>query len=128
MVHIGAIVAALLSRLNEGPMRPLLAMRSPTSQRYWVGMGAAAGVAAAFNAPLGGILYSFEEVSRIRTPSLPNTHASLLWTSLARSLLPMSEQFPSIATPVTPSFFLDAPTRCVHTGRRGSLGRLSSVW
>ena len=78
MVHIGAIVAALLSRLTVGPMKPLLAMRSPTSQRYWVGMGAAAGVAAAFNAPLGGILYSFEEVSRIpptppeRTPLKPS--------------------------------------------------------
>ena len=37
-------------------------VRLPSKEREWIGMGAAAGVAAAFSAPLGGILYSFEEV------------------------------------------------------------------
>ena len=62
MVHTGAIVASGLSRVIVPWTRGLLELRLPSSQREWVGMGCAAGVAAAFNAPLGGILYSFEEV------------------------------------------------------------------
>ena len=62
MVHAGAIVAARFSRLKLPITRHLYELRLPSAQRNWVGMGAAAGVAAAFNAPLGGILYSFEEV------------------------------------------------------------------
>lgn len=60
MVHIGACVAAVLSR---SAARMHSDFRQPASQRDWASMGAAAGIAAAFNAPLGGILYSFEEVS-----------------------------------------------------------------
>jgi len=62
MVHIGSAVAASLSRLEAGWLHDLLELRLPSAQREWIGMGAAAGVAGAFNAPLGGILYSFEEV------------------------------------------------------------------
>ena len=62
MVHIGAIVASCLSRVDVGSLSELLELRLPAAQRQWVGMGAAAGIAAAFHAPLGGILYSFEEV------------------------------------------------------------------
>ena len=64
MVHIGAALAICLSRLISSLRcgRLLFEMRSPAAQRNWVGVGAAAGVAAAFNSPLGGILYSFEEV------------------------------------------------------------------
>ena len=74
MVHAGAMVSAILSRLRFGPMRPLLALGLPSTQRTWVGMGAAAGVAAAFNAPLGGILYAFEEVCS-------HWNANLTWRS-----------------------------------------------
>ena len=61
MVHIGACVASVLSgwaaRVHpEG-------FHNPTSQRAWASLGAAAGIAAAFRSPLGGILYSFEEVA-----------------------------------------------------------------
>ena len=52
------MVAILLTRSTL--VHPEL--RLPGEQRNWIGMGAAAGVVAAFSAPLGGILYSFEEV------------------------------------------------------------------
>ena len=74
MVHIGAAVASLLSNVQVGWMGNLFELRLPSSQRGWVGMGAAAGVAAAFNAPLGGILYSFEEVCS-------HWSASMTWRS-----------------------------------------------
>ena len=62
MVHIGAMLAAIITHLPLPGTRDLLELRLPEAQRAWVGIGAAAGVAAAFNAPFGGILYSFEEV------------------------------------------------------------------
>jgi hypothetical protein len=63
MVHIGAMCAAILTRANIPGTATLLELRLPGPQREWVAVGAVAGVAAAFNAPIGGILYSFEEVS-----------------------------------------------------------------
>jgi hypothetical protein len=66
MVHTGAIVASQVTRakIERGPLKMStpLEVRVPSAQRSWVGVGVAAGVAAAFNSPLGGILYSFEEV------------------------------------------------------------------
>jgi len=69
-VHIGAMVGFLLSGLRIGCTSSLLEMRMPRFQREWVGLGAAAGVVAAFNAPLGGILYAFEEVCSSWSSSL----------------------------------------------------------
>ena len=65
MVHTGAIVAARVTRFKMTwpfSMSTPIEVRVPSAQRSWVGIGCAAGVAAAFSAPLGGILYSFEEV------------------------------------------------------------------
>ena len=70
MVHIGAMVAALFTHTSWPGTRDLLELRLPQMQREWVGVGAAAGVAAAFNAPFGGILYSFEEVCSQWTESM----------------------------------------------------------
>ena len=62
MVHIGAIVASQISCIKLACTRHLSDLRMPDAQRIWVGMGTAAGVAAAFQAPVGGVLYAFEEV------------------------------------------------------------------
>lgn len=70
MVHIGSIVAACISHLEIGPLGDMLELRLPAAQRGWVGMGAVAGIAAAFHAPLGGILYAFEEVCSYWSPKM----------------------------------------------------------
>ena len=73
MVHIGAMFAALVTNQHWRWLldtRKLHELRLPSPQRFWIGMGAAAGVAAAFNAPFGGILYSFEEVCSTWTQAL----------------------------------------------------------
>ena len=63
MVHIGACLATLLSQNDYGFMKRFPDLKSPLAMRTWVSMGAAAGMCAAFSAPMGGILYCFEEVS-----------------------------------------------------------------
>ena len=85
MVHIGSIIAARVSSFlprawfsftsADVPIwRKQTDLRQPQAQRMWVGMGAAAGITAAFQAPIGGILYAFEEVL---PPSQPPHHPSL---------------------------------------------------
>ena len=69
-VHIGAMISALMTHYSWPGTKDLLELRLPQLQREWVGMGAAAGVAAAFNAPFGGILYSFEEVCSYWTENM----------------------------------------------------------
>ena len=63
MVHIGACLATLLSQHDYWFMKHFPELKQPHALRTWVSMGAAAGICAAFNAPMGGILYCFEDVS-----------------------------------------------------------------
>eukprot|EP01065_Artemidia_motanka_P034801 TRINITY_DN4262_c5_g1_i1.p1 TRINITY_DN4262_c5_g1~~TRINITY_DN4262_c5_g1_i1.p1 ORF type:complete len:1271 (+),score=408.05 TRINITY_DN4262_c5_g1_i1:191-3814(+) len=76
MIHSGAIVAAGLSqgqarhlgfRLFDGPYEEL---RNDREKRDFVSCGAAAGVSAAFGAPVGGLLFALEEGCSFWKPEL----------------------------------------------------------
>ncbi|GAM18800.1 hypothetical protein SAMD00019534_019750 [Acytostelium subglobosum LB1] len=74
MIHIGAIVGNGFSQAQSkefGFKIPFLRQfRNDKDKRDFVTMGAGAGVAAAFSAPLGGALFSLEEVSSFWSTTL----------------------------------------------------------
>ena len=82
MVHTGAIVANVVGTWLPKALGKWLRVdfHNDFVRRNFVSMGAAAGVAAAFHAPIGGILFSLEEV---RVSSVPLTHAAVLSLSLS---------------------------------------------
>ncbi|KAL5021105.1 hypothetical protein ScPMuIL_000260 [Solemya velum] len=74
MIHLGALVGAGLSQFRSESLRINLPMferfRNPMDRRNFISAGAAAGVASAFGSPVGGLLFSMEEVSSYWTTTL----------------------------------------------------------
>ncbi|XP_045194209.1 H(+)/Cl(-) exchange transporter 6-like isoform X2 [Mercenaria mercenaria] len=74
MIHLGALVGAGLSQFRSetlGIKLPILEkFRTSEARRNFISAGAAAGVASAFGAPVGGLLFSMEEVSSFWTVTL----------------------------------------------------------
>lgn len=74
MVHTGACTAAGLTRGRSKTLgcdfNIFSEFRNDRDQRDFLSAGAAAGVAAAFGAPVGGILFALEEASSFWNPAL----------------------------------------------------------
>ncbi|TPP62755.1 H(+)/Cl(-) exchange transporter 7 [Fasciola gigantica] len=86
MIHIGAVIAAGISqgrlRFTNWSMRSLRHFRNDQQKRDFVSAGAAAGVAAAFGAPVGGLLFALEEGASF-------VYQRLTWTILFTSMVSM---------------------------------------
>uniref|UniRef100_A0A7S2K5L0 Chloride channel protein n=1 Tax=Zooxanthella nutricula TaxID=1333877 RepID=A0A7S2K5L0_9DINO len=68
MIHSGAIVAAQFTGASAGPLPT--PYRITPEARDMVAAGAAAGVAAAFGAPIGGVLFAVEEGASHMNPTI----------------------------------------------------------
>ncbi|KAL8619446.1 hypothetical protein ACOMHN_011797 [Nucella lapillus] len=74
MIHLGGLVGAGVSQARSETLQFKLPFferfRNSEDRRNFVSAGAAAGVASAFGAPVGGLLFSMEEVSSFWTTTL----------------------------------------------------------
>jgi hypothetical protein len=74
MIHLGAALGAALSQGHSTTLgfttHLFRRFRNPRDKRDFVTAGVAVGVATAFNAPIGGLLFAFEEVASFWKHSL----------------------------------------------------------
>ncbi|KXJ16127.1 chloride channel protein D [Exaiptasia diaphana] len=67
MIHLGSLIGAGMSQFKSETLKLNLPFferfRNTEDRRNFISAGAAAGVASAFGAPVGGLLFSMEEVS-----------------------------------------------------------------
>ncbi|XP_071958229.1 chloride channel protein C-like isoform X2 [Antedon mediterranea] len=67
MIHMGSLIGAGLSQCKSRTLKFTLPIferfRNPEDRRNFISAGSAAGVASAFGAPVGGLLFAMEEVS-----------------------------------------------------------------
>ncbi len=74
LIHIGAAIGSALSQGHSTTMGFSTSMfkrfRNPKDKRDFVTAGVSVGVATAFNAPIGGLLFAFEEVASFWQQSL----------------------------------------------------------
>lgn len=84
MIHAGAVVAAGISQGKSTTFvkdfRVFKAFRDDHEKRDFVLGGAAAGVAAAFGSPIGGMLFSLEEAASF-------WNQNLIWRTLIASII-----------------------------------------
>lgn len=103
LIHMGAILGAAMSGLHSTTMGFDLGvfrhLRGSKHKRDFVTAGVAAGVAAAFDAPLGGLLFAFEEVASF-------WHSHLGWQVFFCCTMAVLVQVHSTASPCS---FSSAP-------------------
>ena len=106
MIHLGSLVGAGLSQAQSKTLNIKLPFferfRNSEDRRNFISAGAAAGIASAFGAPVGGLLFAMEEVSSFWSMSLS-------WQVL----------FCSMVSTFTTDLFNSAFTGFVYTGDFG---------
>eukprot|EP00441_Pelagodinium_beii_P043795 CAMPEP_0197639596 /NCGR_PEP_ID=MMETSP1338-20131121/14172_1 /TAXON_ID=43686 ORGANISM="Pelagodinium beii, Strain RCC1491" /NCGR_SAMPLE_ID=MMETSP1338 /ASSEMBLY_ACC=CAM_ASM_000754 /LENGTH=732 /DNA_ID=CAMNT_0043212343 /DNA_START=107 /DNA_END=2305 /DNA_ORIENTATION=- len=85
MIHSGAIMGSLMTHLNAGSLKS--PFRQHQEARDMTAAGAAAGVAAAFGAPIGGVLFAVEEGASHMNPRI------LVRTFVCASLATLTVRF-----------------------------------
>jgi H+/Cl- antiporter ClcA len=114
MIHTGAIVAAGMSQGQAESIKsckrlPLFqSFRNDNDKRDFVSSGAAAGVAAAFGAPVGGVLFALEEGSSFWNQALTwRTFACATFCSFTLNVLAsglLLRQWGNLSTPGLATF------------------------
>ena len=88
LVHVGAAIAMQFTHGASSGMADLF--QSDLDRSDFISAGAAAGIAAAFGAPIGGVLFSLEEASTFWRES--TTRRALFSASIASFVLALGRE------------------------------------